>query len=221
MKNPWVNLPARPPFVLADDAPFIAVFNRTASKGVVIGTHLMPAPFLGSPRAPVVILALNPGWSPGDEAANRDPAFRRLMRDNLRQKPVARPFVPLNGDPNRPGARWWRRNAKVLIAEAGEERVARGLCCLEYFPYHSRSFGHAALRLPSQHYTFALLRQAMARRAVIVITRGARYWTGAVPELANYRRLVRTSNPRSASISPTNCGVGFKTVLRALQRTAN
>ena len=210
----------RPPFVLPDDAPFIAVFNRTAPKGVVIGTDLMPAPFLGSPRAPVVILALNPGWSPGDDAVNRDPAFRRLVRDNLHHRPSARPFLPLDGDPNRPGARWWRRNVKGLIAEVGEDRVAQGLCCLEYFPYHSRSFGHAALRLPSQHYTIALLRQAMARRAVIVVTRGARFWTGAVPELANYRQLVRTSNPRSASISPKNCGDGFKKVLSRLYRAA-
>lgn len=219
MNNPWLQLPLRPPFLLPVDAPYVATFNQFAAPSIAIDTNLMPGPFIGDPTAPVIILALNPGWSPRDRIVNRHPVFRRRVRDNL-QHPRGARFMPLDGDPTRPGAQWWRRNLKALMTEVGEECAARGLCCLEYFPYHSRTFGHVALRLPSQEYTFELLRRALARKAVVVLTRGARLWTGAVPELADYSRLVSTKNARSASISPKNCGPRFKMVVRQLRRAA-
>src|SRR5690349_2275915 len=81
--NPWLSLPRRAPFVLPEDAPYVATFNRTASKSVVIETELMPGPFLGAPTSPVIILALNPGVSPRDFAQHRDAHFRRRIRDDL------------------------------------------------------------------------------------------------------------------------------------------
>ena len=220
MKNPWIDLPKRPPFVLPRDAPYIDAFNRSAPRTTVVDTELMPGPFLGDPGSPVVILALNPGWGPRDRIVNRDARYRRRVRVNLEHRPVARPFMPLDGDPKRPGARWWRRNLKHVLNEVGEECAGRNLLCLEYFPYHSRSFAHGFLRLPSQDYTFELLRRALARRAVVVVTRGARLWEGAVPELAHYRWLARTTNARSASISPRNCGPSFTTIVGRLRASA-
>ena len=220
MQNPWLALPRRPPFVLPVDAPYIRTFNRTASVDVAIDVNLMPEPFIGDPTSPVVILALNPGLSPKDPIINRDPAFRRRIRHTLERRPAARRFAPLEGDHTRPGARWWRRNLKAVLAEVGDECAARNLCCLEYLPYHSKTFDHSSLRLPSQAYTFGLLRKALAREAVVVLTRGARFWIGAVPELADHPRLVCVGNARSASISPRNCGSAFTTVVRELRRAA-
>ena len=220
MKNPWVMLPLRAPYVLAADAPYVAVFNRAAPKGAAIDTTLMPVPFNGDPKAPVIILALNPGWSPRDGGVHRDATFRRLVRESLAHQRVIRPFMPLDGDPTRPGAQWWRRNLKAVLAEVGEDRAAEHICCLEYFPYHSRVFAHATLRLPSQEYTFELLRRALARKAVVVLTRGTRLWMGAVPALASYPLLICTSNPRSASISPRNCGPAFRRIINQLRRAA-
>lgn len=206
--------------MLSIDVPYVATFNKNAPASLRIDTGLMPGPFIGNPKAPVIVLALNPGWSPQDRAANRNKVFRMHVRAMLVHRFLGRPFYALDGDPQRPGAKWWRRNLKQVLSAVSEEHVAKNLCCLEYFPYHSKSFGHAAVRLPSQEYTFALLRNAIKRDAVVVMTRGARLWYGAVPELAGYRHLVRTVNARSASLSPRNCGPAFGTVVRRLQQTA-
>lgn len=219
MNNPWRALPRRRPFVLPEDAPFIREFNRDAGRHHEIKLGLMPEPFIGDLlNAPVVILALNPGVSDGDTKVNFSRAFRQAIRRGIELRPGSRRFYPLEGDPTRPGARWWRRNLKAVIETVGQERARERIACLEYFPYHSRGFNHAHLRLPSQEFTFGLLREAIRRRAVIVVTRGYRLWTGVAPDLASYRKLVRTRNPRSASISPKNCGAGFKAVIAALHR---
>lgn len=44
----------------------------------------------------------------------------------------------------------------------------------------------------------------MKRNAEIVIARGWRYWSGAVPELAHYPFLSWLQNPRKASLSERN-----------------
>jgi hypothetical protein len=54
-----------------------------------------------------------------------------------------------------------------LVAEVGEECVADSILCVEYFPYHSQSFNHSRLRLPSQEYSFQLVREAIRRRVII------------------------------------------------------
>ena len=38
MKNPWIDLPTRPPFVLPCDAPYINAFNQSAPRSTVVGT---------------------------------------------------------------------------------------------------------------------------------------------------------------------------------------
>jgi hypothetical protein len=93
---------------------------------------------------------------------------------------------------------------------------------LEFFPYHSRSFGGPRIGVPSQEYTFHLLREALRRRSHIVVLRSYDRWLGAVPELGKHAaRLVhRVSNPRSPSLSPGNLNASFCSVCRALQGAA-
>jgi hypothetical protein len=59
--------------------------------------------------------------------------------------------------------------------------------------------------LPSQHYSFGLVKAAMERNAVIVLTRAERYWKQAVPDLGQYEdRLVMTNSPRVSALSEGN-----------------
>ncbi|HMM46345.1 MAG TPA: hypothetical protein PKE41_12090, partial [Candidatus Macondimonas sp.] len=85
------------------------------------------------------------------------------------------------------------------------ERIAARLLAVQFFPYHSPQFDHGLLRLPSQAFGFALVRRAIARDALIIM-RGAKYWLGAVPELARHRSVARLNAPINAALTPGNVG---------------
>jgi len=63
MRNPWTDLPATAPFVLPCDKEAIEAFNASAKPDHTIHTEVLPAPFVGNPTAPIVLLNLNPGYT--------------------------------------------------------------------------------------------------------------------------------------------------------------
>src|SRR2546428_10719975 len=135
--NPWLDLPKRPPFVLKRDLPAIGEFNGHANKDHRIDVDLLPEPFLGSTVAPVVLLGLNPGWSPEDAVWHAKPAFARLLRGNLAHSLAQYPFYLLDPSQSSPGSLWWSRRLRALIERVGLGAAARAVSCVEYFPYHS------------------------------------------------------------------------------------
>src|SRR5207302_2546478 len=85
--NPWLRLPADPPYVLPDDA---AALSAEYIAQAEIRLDLLPMPFIGDPRsAPVVLLLQNPGWHPQDEHDVRDPIYRDLATTSLLCVPFA------------------------------------------------------------------------------------------------------------------------------------
>lgn len=204
MRNPWSKLPVRPPFVLAVDKPYVEVFNRAAAPEHHLKLQLLPEPFNGDINSPILVLLLNPGVSRGDFRVNANPNFRRLALAALRRPTHVRCHSFLAPDMKAPGTDWWLRATRPLIERFGRPKIAASILAVEYFPYHSRKYAHSALRLPSQQYTFALVRRAVRRGATIVLARGAAQWFGAVPELASYKSLVRLRTARRTSISPRN-----------------
>jgi|GEM_PF-1434126 len=186
MINPWATLPDSEPFVLPADRVALEVFAGVPEEHR-LHLELLPEPFLGRVDAPVVLLNLNPGFDEQDHTWHVRPVYADALRCNLRHEVSAHPFYPL--DPaleGAPGYRWWSGKTGPLIRECGRHAVANGLLCVELFPYHSRSFGGHKLRLPSQEYSVALVRQAIARGAFIVVMRAKRHWLERVPELARY-----------------------------------
>ena len=95
--------------------------------------------------------------------------------------------------------------------------LARSILCLELFSYHSKEFAHGNLRLPSQDYTFSLVRGAIARGVPIIVTRGYNHWVGAVPELAGYSKTFRTRSQRTARISEPNCPLGYASACQVIE----
>jgi hypothetical protein len=180
--------------------------------------ELLPEPFLGSPDAPVVLLALNSGYNDGDRLRHQQPAFVERSRSNLLHCPADYPFYPL--DPNIPTSGWWIRKLCRLIERVGRQVVARGVLCVEYFPYHSRRFDHRRLPLASQHYSFELVRQAMDRRAVIILLRGERHWCGVLPALGEYSGLYRVRNVQNPVLSAENCPDGYESAVELLAAIA-
>jgi hypothetical protein len=218
--NPWHGLPDRPDYVLPEDIEQLTNFNRRAKPEAYLHLNLIPEPFLGLPDALVVLLGLNPGYIDEDDAHHKDPAFMRRSRDNLLHLDSTYPFFLLDPAITAPGRRWWERKLRHLIERFGRETIAQRVLCVEYFPYHSRRFGHHKLVLPSQQYSFSLVRDAINREATIIVMRSKRIWLDAVPELNGYKRLCQLRNAQSPYISPRNCPVGFEAICLSISKGA-
>ena len=89
-------------------------------------------------------------------------------------------------------------------------------CPIPAAPYPSRRYGRGLPKLSSQDYSFGLVRQAIERKAVIVLTRGKRRWLRAVPELSRYEGFCELRNPQAGTISRNNC-VRFQDIRSAIE----
>lgn len=216
LRNPWCQLLNSAPYVLPDDQPFVEMFNRTATEDTLIHTGLLPEPFFGRFDAPVVVLLLNPGFSADDIRFHKQPKFSSRLRAAIQAESEFPPHFHLDDAADWPGGRWWLRSVRPLIKEVGLDCVANNLLAIEFFPYHSKKFQHGHLRLPSQEFSFSLVRAAINSKAKIICVRGANVWFGAVPQLASYRWLSQVINPRSASLSANNLSP-YKSVVAALR----
>jgi hypothetical protein len=216
--NPWPALGQEPPFVLPDDREVIVQFNARATERTRLELDLLPEPFVGRLDAPVVLLTLNPGVSDGDFALHNDPAFRDRIRACHRQDKVAWPYYYLAPEVTGPGARWSARVLGPLIRELSLGAVSRGVALFEYLPYHSRGFGHARLEVASQAFTMAAVRVSIASAAAIFITRGAKLWSTAIPELVGHPHLFTTRSTQNIVISPRNCPAGWDSAVAGIRQ---
>jgi hypothetical protein len=217
LQNPWVALPESADFVLPQDAPFIQTFNRVATPEKCIHLELLPEPYLGNPKARIFLLNLNPGYSEEDVIFHHDnPYFIQTSRDNLLHGHLDYPFYLL--DPKNlasSGSHWWMKKLHWLADRYGLETVAHELCVVEYFPYHSRKYGFKQT-VPSQHYSFSLVEEAMNNDALIVQMRSKKVWQGTLPRLKNYHNYYVLNSPLAPTISPNNCPEGYAAILKML-----
>lgn len=212
--NPWTLPFAQPPFVLPTDAPLVNAFNLKAGpKRFLQVEHVLPEPFIGNPKAPVVLLSNNPGFGKAAGNIKMEPFFQKAMRANLRHEEVEYPFFYLSPEMTERGEKWWRSKLKCLIREFDLKTIANAVLNVVFFPYPSERFGRKQLRLPSQEYGFQLVRAAIERKAVIIHMRSPTLWLEAVPELAAYKekRFV-VNNTQTPAISPKNLSAYSKVV---------
>lgn len=157
MTNPWVHIPPTPPYVLDCDAASLLAFNRKARPEYRVELNLLPDPYIGLPDSPVMLLALNPGFAPADLRTHQDTAFRERCLANLHQRQQRYPFYYL--DPKLPGGgrTYWEAKLRQPIRDFDRQRVARSVACVQYFPYHSQSYGGSLGQIPSQQYTFEMV----------------------------------------------------------------
>jgi hypothetical protein len=203
---------------LRDDASLVEAFNSRADDRHRFDVSLFPEPFFGLPTAPVVVLNLNPGWSPRDAETHAQAKFGHMSRQSLVHQLHPYPFLHLQPDGDTPGSEWWRQRTRQLSNDVGFEAVAHGLACVQYVGYHSKEYTQSSPRLPSQEYGFELVRQAMTRSAEIVVMRSFSSWLAAVPELAGYRHLHRGANPRAPYLTPGNLKSSYDVIAQRLER---
>ena len=91
MKNPWINLPDKAPYILPEDAEIISS-PKFKSDGYRFDAF--PDPFIGDlDKAQVIFLSLNPGFEEDDVKVNLDkPFFLEESRNNIFHKPTV-PFL--------------------------------------------------------------------------------------------------------------------------------
>lgn len=222
--------------VLECDKPIIEAFNNRLGrkkKCHKIHLNLMPGPFLGNRKANVILLLLNPGFKIKDRKTHAQSDFRDGLLKAIK-KPENHFYLANEFGYTKPeGQKWWKNVFKGVLKKDNKKRheidselmneykiVARNIFCIEYFPYHSKNFAHGALRLPSQEYSFYLVRKAIKRGAHIICARGDKYWLGAVPELAGYKKTYYLSNKRKTSISSKTIGKNFLIIKKLLLKKA-
>ena len=176
-------------------------FSRLAVETVI------PEPFVGAVlTAPVVVLQLNPGFDPrGDPRAHAESMFRRALLANLRHERREWPFYFLEPTfrDSTPGGLWWQSKVRKLIDEVGPECVAERVAVVEWFPYKSTKYRRGCV-VSSQRYGFGLVSSAIARDALIVISRSVALWESSVPSLRSYPRKLTLSSNQNVALSPNN-----------------
>jgi hypothetical protein len=224
MQNPWTRLPECEPYVLRDDRELIEQFNVDAAEAHRVRLDLVPEPYLGRPDAPIVLLNLNPGAgeqraSP-EALAHSSPEFRRRSFSSLRHESRPYPFYLLDPAVKMPGNAWWTQKLKWWIRDTSLLDVASHVACVELHPYHSLRYSHRMPRVPSQEYSFELVRRALHRGAHIVFMRARRQWLSVIPELAAYAHVSELSSKQNVCLSPRNLGDRYEVLLEALRNAS-
>jgi hypothetical protein len=216
--NPWLHLSKNGNLVLEQDRRAIEIFNNRPKIKADHRIHLdyLPEPYQGNGDAPVVLLSANPGLDVNEPP----PAFRspldKLIRSNLCQELMDFPFYHLNPHLGQNGSGhgghvYWMKRFRQLIAAVDKDEniasnaVARGILCVEFFPYHTKSASRRFPEVPSQAHTRELvLRIIQASKAMIVVIRFWKQWVEAIPELGDYPRLIRLKSPQCAFLTRNN-----------------
>jgi len=210
MKNPWQDLP-KDSWILPIDAQCIYDYNnKYNSLEFEIHYELPPEPYLGNINAPIVLLALNPGYSGTDYKFMIDNhSFSESMKKTRLQIKQKYPFYHLNPKfQDNPGLLYWNNKFKHILNIYTAEQVANSILLLEYFPYKSKSFKicKETKFIPSHEYARFLLKRAMDRKALVICLRSRKYWIDSLPELENYSELYFCNSPRNPILSINNIG---------------
>ena len=206
MENPWLGFgPADRVYVHRDDRRHVEAFNRIAeSGGYKLVTTAWPQPWAGPiVTARVLVLSANPGWS--DDDAEWDRRLSPLLEQNLTG---TRPLLWLDpGAEGSPGAEWVRNRLVCnVLDEVADEVVADRVCLVEFHAYHAVNWRPLPVTLPSQWFTFEQVRARLAEGAVVILTRAAKAWKVAVPELLDSSNVFETHSTQNTRLSAKNLG---------------
>lgn len=202
--NPWLNLSERSPYILPADQLALLRMNKKNN----LRFEPLPEPYIGSPdQSRVLLLVLNPGFTQTDIGLNlKSSLFLNQARANMvhESSPAFYYFTP--GLEFTGGNIWWSRILKPLINDGiSRQQLSEAVQVVQFFPYHSVTYQRLPEYLPSQAYSFDLVRRAIHRSIPIIVMRSEHLWLEAVPELKKYD-YAKTKNVRNPVVSPANIG---------------
>ena len=218
IQNPWQLLPqSGNNLILQIDQLFVSNHNDKSAENHNFHLEFIPEPFIGNINAPVIALNANPGYNPLEVKIHNNPTIRKMMLDNLIHTYPGFYYLSKDFDLST-GALWWRKKLRRLIEDTSKGSVSKNLLVVESMAYHSKSFKF--INLPSQQYSFQLVRMAIEREALIIIMRSKNVWFDLVPALRIYKNLIVMNNPQSTYFSPGNLP-RYEDVVKIISRSNN
>lgn len=215
-QNPWVELPKKAPYILKSD---LKVLNRYGTVPEDLGFRLEvpPVPYVGTlDKTKVVLLCLNPGFK---EETDLGRMGKVEYEENIKTLTFSSntPFYYLNPIlAGSGGYEWWSKILRSFIAAYGMKTISEKIMCIQYLGYHSIRFRRPPYVLPSQYFSFNLVRKAILNKMPIVIMRSKKLWLESVPELENYP-YIELRNYRRPFLTKNNIKNGnFDSLLNAL-----
>lgn len=205
---------SKPPFILSGDhileekgychsycnfSDYISDPNFGTTSSQKIHAGLIPSPYGGNIlKAKIYILGLNPGFGPHDYYAESSiKEFRKGKIEQLRQEDLDKDFPWLYLNPLfcwHGGWKYWTGRLGDIINKLSEQkgisynealkRLSQKIACLEYIPYHSKSYGIAKsiageMLSPQLMKAFVhnyVVPKARKGEAAIIVTRHVELW---------------------------------------------
>ena len=216
MENPWKEL-------ITENKTFLKSDKKKLEKikGEVIFKRIYPEPYIGNPEAPIVLLNLNPGYSEIDHDFYKIKRVYTLWRKNITHKIVSSQYPFYFIDPKirvyAGGPCYWRKLFKKLIDDTNLTLVAKKIFCVEYFPYHSKTYKNS-FQVPSQKYSFSLVEQAITNKALIIILRSEKLWFKSIQRLEGYENRLGLNSKRNVILTENNItDNGYMRIIKILK----
>lgn len=213
--NPWVHLPQSSPYILRKDKPILEKYNEVLTGNMRLRFETVPVPYVGNPfTAKILLLALNPGFKEEDIRIVKsqkdllDADIKNLTFENRVGFYFLDQAFNYSG-----GYKWWYRRMRQLIEQCSIDAVSNSVACVQYFPYHSIAYKSIGELIPSQSFTFYLVREAIKQKKLIVFLRSKSLWIKQIPELMEYP-FIEMKAPRNPYFSNRNLSEGdFKRII--------
>jgi hypothetical protein len=202
-----------------DDAESVEFHNNSSKADYQFLLHLAPEPWIGTLQGNLLVLYSNPGATQDNLNKVLQLKHNEVMEksiSNLNQEIIS--FPHFHFDPelkDTEGGKWFRSKYRWLIEETSDRAVSENLITCELAPYHSVKWKIPRRKLPTQEFTYEIIRSAMSRDAVILLARTPKIWLKNLPELEKYPKMFRP-NSINASISPKNYPGNFDKIIEAV-----
>ncbi len=216
MENPWLKLNTEKcPYILDSDKEIIDKFNnRRTNEDYKIRLDNLPTPYAGNfNKAKILLLQLNPGSEilPGLEPTENHEFLvyknlKYVLAKSLKHEDMEFPFYWLNPKFMLTGGfkYWTRIFSSVIKNKIDYKKIANRVCCVQYFPYHSKGYQHINKILDSQKYSFNLVEKFIKKpNKMIIIMKSPQRWLDVIPKL-NKLKLVQLNANRNPVLTINN-----------------
>lgn len=217
MKNPWLELnQTNNRFIAECDISYINEYVEYGKQKLKL--DIIPHPYMGNPFTAVVYFLLgNPLFFSDDYPYYRNAPD--IFLENLQHKVNDYPLYwlnPIYGESK--SYNWWLDKLGYLDGETNRKIITNRFFSIEYFAYYSSNFPNDLNHLPSQDYSFHLIKQAIIEKKIIIVARHKELWYSAISELRNYINKYELKSSQNVIISQNNIGNNnFNSIIKRLK----
>lgn len=217
--NPWIGFKYSEEMLHPYDEESVLHHNLTSKEDYKFLLHLAPEPWIGNLEGNLLVLYSNPGATQDNLNRIFQDRHELVMEKSIKNLNQENTHYPhFHFDPEligTEGHNWFKSKYRWLLDNSSVEQVSKNLITCELAPYHSVKWKIPRKKLPTQEFTYQIIRDAIQRDAVILLARTPKLWLANIPELSKYPRVFRP-NSINASISPKNYPGKFEQIVSAI-----